>query len=741
MVRLLHLSDLHLGPIDRRQTSGDHKEDVIPLEERTSRIKKMQHSLSLIRDRLSQRNESLDAVVVSGDITLANEVMGFQMLSDLLGKLGNVLPSPSRIVVVPGNHDVAWFTGPSTTERYANFVEYVRSKNYTTPMLDGIDNSLDSAGLDKLLKHVVVDPNLRWAIIPVNSANYCGILASTDGILDAQWEAWAEKLDGPKAGPAGRAFSRLRLRDMPRITPWQFDKLSEIVRHLDGEAKKAMVAGGIKKIVVVHHQLLPVSDEEEVKPYESFVNLGLLRAFLADHKVDVLLHGHKHVGLSYRDVVVQRPPQSHSVVVISGGTVGMGSPSNDACRIIELDVDRPSAPQVRITNVPGLSAGRVLQERIFDSAEVFDLWSGAPESVDDSIGPVKITGDSVRETYERVQAVFGGLGPTDRVAVVCTVNNPSDAGELPPTYPTIPGVSNGQEWLKSVVDWWQLKGSKVGHDKLHFTHGERIYNYGGDLNQLDYVVEVLRKNDTNARAVITLLDPKADRNVSGRWPSFCLVQFVIRKVAGIRYLDAIAYFRHQEMAYWWLVNVAEIASVQAAVQRDLGQNPSVQIGRITTVSPLAHAGAAPTFVAVPEIDRIFDANETDLWAMVYALVWTEIPNRTDFKPRWQSLLDNLIPSVGGDPMRAPVSIRGVGYVLDTLKKFTQHHSDPILEGFSRDLDQLLEANKRYFDAVVDGKADRVIHERWRENVQQAVQRAILSLSNLFAGHANEDLIK
>src|ERR1700722_16686316 len=104
MVRLLHLSDLHLGPIDKHQILGDYKEDVIPAKERVSRIDKMRRSLALLSKHFKSREETLDAVIVSGDITLANGVEGFQMLSGMLGELGDVLPPPSRIVVVPGNH-------------------------------------------------------------------------------------------------------------------------------------------------------------------------------------------------------------------------------------------------------------------------------------------------------------------------------------------------------------------------------------------------------------------------------------------------------------------------------------------------------------------------------------------------------------------------------------------------------------------------------------------------------------
>ena len=57
---------------------------------------------------------------------------------------------------------------------------------------------------------------------------------------------------------------------------------------------------------------------------------------------------------------------------------------------------------------------------------------------------------------------------------------------------------------------------------------------------------------------MTLFDPPGPLdNQQFKFPSFAMLAF---KLHGDR-LDATAFFRKQEMRYWWPINVAEIASL------------------------------------------------------------------------------------------------------------------------------------------------------------------------------------
>jgi len=71
-------------------------------------------------------NNPPDAVVISGDLTYKASDSGFKAFKDLLADHSYVWPDHSRIVVVPGNHDVIWKESPGTRERYSAFMDATR---------------------------------------------------------------------------------------------------------------------------------------------------------------------------------------------------------------------------------------------------------------------------------------------------------------------------------------------------------------------------------------------------------------------------------------------------------------------------------------------------------------------------------------------------------------------------------------------------------------------------------------
>jgi 3',5'-cyclic AMP phosphodiesterase CpdA len=135
---ILHLTDLHLGKAPDTQDYGDYKSKIVVPGQRTTRRTLLENTLQEIETRFGEEGP-LDAVVVSGDLTVGNDEEGFRLFQGVLGKLGTALPPPERILVVPGNHDVAWRTPASKRERYELFVNHVRKAGYVTPFLDGID--------------------------------------------------------------------------------------------------------------------------------------------------------------------------------------------------------------------------------------------------------------------------------------------------------------------------------------------------------------------------------------------------------------------------------------------------------------------------------------------------------------------------------------------------------------------------------------------------------------------------
>ena len=576
-----------------------------------------------------------------------------------------------------------------------------------TPFLGDFDDTANPA------HHILLDSHQRWVIIPLNSANYCGSLVEPDGVDPDRFDSIMATLDPAEA----KGFRRLLLRDLPRIEGAHLDGL---VAHLD-----SLHAGaGLIKIVALHHQLIPVSTREEVKPYEALTNLGLLRSFLGDRKIDVVLHGHKHVERAYVDRVGD-PPDVHQIVVISGGTIGLGSNQSVSFREIELDVKFPAAPVLRLQTIPVLQPGHTSSKT---TAQTFGLWEGAEPLALHDESLIRVCGRSIDETYDRVQCVLESMGHASRVPFVCQVDRMPDRVLLPAGYPAIDGEKK-QNWLEEIVNWWQSHDGQDAQGKLHFTHGERIFLYHGKINQLDQAAKDLQRADSGGRAVITLLDPTIDRNFSyGRWPSFCLLQFMIRES---RALDAIAYFRHQEMRYWWPVNIAEISEISRQLLDRLSPL-KLSLGRITTFSALAHIGNAPSFVAVPEIDRLAKTDRNKLWTMVYALIWEAIPNRLSLISELTGALKNLIPPRKGDITRAPISTTGIKFVKTTLAPFLVHHRSSKVIDFAMHIGLLDLANDQYVDRLTKGSLDAGGYKEWVDSATSSVNAAIEALSQLEA---------
>src|ERR1700761_475246 len=103
--RFLHITDTHLQPSGSKFSIDDRKRDL-KLEEQT-REKAINGGLERLAERLGERDESLDAVIFSGDALSAGKSGGARLLFDLLLRhLGDYGIVAEKIVSVPGNHDV-----------------------------------------------------------------------------------------------------------------------------------------------------------------------------------------------------------------------------------------------------------------------------------------------------------------------------------------------------------------------------------------------------------------------------------------------------------------------------------------------------------------------------------------------------------------------------------------------------------------------------------------------------------
>lgn len=725
MSLLLHISDLHLGKKD--PAFDDSKTEVIPINERETRQKSMRRTLRKIAQHLDETGDKLEAVLVTGDITYAGDEQGFRDFENVLSELGEQCPPKRRIAVIPGNHDVIRGTPPSTVERYKFFKKYVRAAGFVTPLLDGIDIGPDVKPLSNLERHCIIDAKNKWFVLPVNSANYSQMVEPTASISEAAWTKFQEQFPDRERKAVRKTLENLRLADAARISVGQFDALEDVL----SEITKKLTARGedpdcYLRVAILHHHLLPVSTIEEIKKFESFTNLGLLRHFLAKHEFDLVLHGHKHIGKLYWDHIPFSPNDpllQRKVHVISGGTLGEAYHAEDeVCRLIRFKGSE-KARRLLVASVPGLPPGDHFKKVTYS---VVNCWEA---KADQEVGgaPLKrIIGQHVDSAYDRLLAFFEDSGVESHHNVVCQIQDGTSGGKIPYSYPHVDAVeaSMRQDWFDRLVDWWQLREPTLSKT-LHFTHGDRIYR---NVDQIKNVIMLLTQRPLSSRAVVALCRPQNDfvHEHKTKFPSFCLAQFIVRERSGKSpVLDCFGYFRKQEMKYWWPVNVAELARLQRTVCEEIPKSGSCEnlgIGTITTYASIARIGKRPPQVSVPIVDRNLDQDPQLLWTMSYALFWPNKSERQRYRKEWEKVLRELVPQGGFDPDGIPIPLAGLKFLVETIERFTLHHSSAPCRKLIKAMKELQERNENFVDTLYKDESEaRSMYQQWQNRAAASVE--------------------
>ena len=730
MSLLLHLSDLHLGPVRDEDIPDDFKSDIPPLSERTTRYTILEDTLTQLSSQLRQAGEQLDAVVVSGDITVKNDERGFQKLDEVLSWLGDARPTPEKTIIVPGNHDVMWGVPGDSPAKYEFFKKYVRDKGFITPLLEGIDLKDENVVANELARHYLLDSEHRWAIVPINSSHYCGSVEPIAAIPEDVWKELPAMIAGRNPDLDQSAVIRelrdLRLRDVARISvPDQLKAIRQLVTAI-----KTKVANSSRRPVligVLHHHLLPVSIREEFKPFESITNLGHLRYVLRDNNFAVVLHGHKHADYVYFDHVHRQPNSdvgtTHRLLVISAPHLKTPSAKPEIVgRLIGIP-DQEYASSIWLKDIPSVEHGIQLQ---LPKPTYFRLWQPPSDGLL-RLSPVNLVeGKSVDEVYERALALFLGLPSSELLPnLVCRVVEATDPVPLPAAYPPVEGVSEAERpaWFRRIVDWWQKRTFNRLSGDHHFNHGSRIHRYNRNVPQLDRVIEAIEKDRATSRGVITLLNPHADepQKESSRFPSFCFVQFLVRDLGDRYSLDVIGHFRKQEIKYWWPVNVTELSRLQAevlhrvkaGVERD--RPKPLAAGVITTIAATAHVGTKIPYILVPAIDFDLEESPQKLWDMTYAVCWDGMADRPGQVMTWQNVLTNLIPPNEQDSDGVPVPIQGVEFLAEIAEHFARNHGGDVrtLGLRWRELERI---NREHAKKMAAGKIQEQEHDAWRREV-------------------------
>lgn len=688
MATLLHLSDLHLGVGDANEELGDHKLEVIDPAARQTRSTVLRATLQSLARALDATGEQLDAVVVSGDITYQGQEAGFALLSETLGHLGDVLPDPSRIVVVPGNHDVTWFTRPGTPERYRVFLQGIRQLGFVTPLLEGVD--VDAAGnlTGSAASPTLVASDSSFVVVALNSADHCGVVSQIDPALEASIQSIEARPDDNEATAVLTAWKGASLYDIARVGDHQrrvaSDALHDATRGLDTKPVR---------IAVMHHQLLPIALDEEIKPFESLANLAQMRDWLALNEVDLVLHGHKHVAVAYEDLYtplaahqVGRTADPRRVIVSSVGTVGMGQPAtNCLARLVRFDRARSSLGKLQIVDIPGVQPGTPLI--VNDLHEKTFLTRVAPPH------RAVITGETSHAVHEQLLERLDHGEPLP-YPLVCHVADPRNANIMPPSYGQLESVPDNEKWFTDLVNLWQ---NPQRLSAMTFNHGERIFALRG-INQFQRAIRCLTSKDTSSRAVITLFDHKRDDiQADIEFPAFCLVQLL---VVGDQ-LRIVGYFRKQEMRYWWAVNLAELAELQRQaverLNRDRGNNP-LRAGQISTVTAMPTAGSTVPRVAIPLVDRWVDDDPTRLIRMALVVFDPSIPSAANALADWEMTVEACRPRASHAADGDPVPVVGLKRVRETLKGLhTAYGASALAATLSGILQRSATANSLYLD--------------------------------------------
>jgi hypothetical protein len=624
-----------------------------------------------------------------------------------------VRPDDDRVVVLPGNHDVQRGSSPSTQERYDNFAKYIRSEGFVCALLDKYPRK-------GAPPHLLVDEDKGWVIVPINSANWCQQIHGLAETPDALWDELVSRLRGEVSDDAAKQLADLRLNDVARVSHEQLEELRESL--------EAKADPGLLRIAGLHHHLLPVSAEEEFKAYESITNLGLLRQFFRTNGIRLVLHGHKHTSAVYWDHV-PRPVEEHAlpahrVLVVSGSTISTGDAGQrEACRLLEVQA-RSATPAITVTRVPGTFAGTTANAVDLGT---YPLWPMPAEDELEAATASLVSGRTADEVYARLMAAIGNRAPTQRVrTMICQIEDGQSANRLPSSYPTVKGaetVGEKQEWLDELVSWWQHRRRVRDPEdesieaRRVFTHGDRICARAGvspgqePKNRLDRALDALSSELLNSgRAIVVLIDPDLDLvdDPDLDFPAFCSVQFLLSDDYRV---DCVAYFRNQEMRYWWAVNMAEVAQLQAKIAERLMVEASC--GFITSVSALASvakSGAEPG-VAVPLVDRLADESPERLADLAYGVVGTAHPTRKTWRALWEDVLTDLTPSVAPVRKGVPIAIHGLLDLLNLLKHLsvTCEKAKPIAER----VEMILGANRAHAAVV---SPSRQKHVAWRQQV-------------------------
>jgi hypothetical protein len=218
------------------------------------------------------------------------------------------------------------------------------------------------------------------------------------------------------------------------------------------------------------------------------------------------------------------------------------------------------------------------------------------------------------------------------------------------------------------------------------------------------------------------MNPKSDiitdRTIP--FPSFSLLHMWIDD----NLLHCSAFFRKQEMAYWWPVNMAEIARLQADVLQRLHQADELATaGAIRTYASKAVFSDRLPKVDVPLVDRVFWRDAMELRVLAVAVADAGMPGRDQDIATLLSYMDDWAPEDKGPPVDgASVPVRGLEALAEMLEPLAVRYSRSPAREASELLREIGEANKSYLLERNTTTDPSRTYARWRSRLAPKLAR-------------------
>jgi 3',5'-cyclic AMP phosphodiesterase CpdA len=297
--KILHLSDLHFGPIDRKTLTAEQEpHELGRLLQYASRLYG-QLEADLMR---MDKRDGLNMLVVTGDIADRADPLEYRAAAKFLDELmrGCAL-RPHQVVLVPGNHDVDWKQAMAayTPMRRSDVRRPLEKDTYIDDSPDGSGKYIEVRNESEHQKRFLHFSNFYSQVRPqeLYPLDY-----SDQALLQHFPEQNVLVLGLNSAWRIDHHFSKLA-----SINPDALEKTLKSVRNTPAYR-------GCVKIAAWHHPIH--SDAEDRIKDSAFLQQ------LATHGFQLVLHGHVHastsdVNFSYKNVIADREIQ-----LVSAGTFG-----------------------------------------------------------------------------------------------------------------------------------------------------------------------------------------------------------------------------------------------------------------------------------------------------------------------------------------------------------------------------------------------------------------------------------